>query len=348
MSLRDKVQGKINKDSSIQEPLPEKPAAGKKSRRKKEQKAVSEPKKPEKRIFRKELTEEEKKKVIDKAIKGKRDSEYDVPTVTGRQIRIRNFFTFIRIILPPVLLIVFLTQVVLLGIVPSKSMVPTLNENDLIVANRLSYVRNPIKRGDVIVFIRNRMFLVKRVIGLPGDTVELNGGLVYVNGTLLDESYVPEGVFTLPLSDGNNQSEFTVPDGKLLVFGDNRPYSADSRFWTDSQGGPLPYVTIKNVKGKVVLSFSFTNGVRLFHDPVYEETTGLFEEKETTEELSQQLHPEEETENSVILETLPVSEISETAESASEYVPETLPISVIDVQEEPSVEETETLPTQEQ
>lgn len=324
MSLRDKVQKKINNAPAESEVPPKADTPPEKSRKKEHK---EKPRKEPKKLFRKDYSEDEKKELIDKAIKGKTQDSYEVPTVTDRQIRVRNFLTFLRIILPPVLLIIFLTQVILLGFVPSTSMVPTLKKNDLIVTNRLAYAKNPVKRGDVIVFIRNSNFLVKRVIGLPGDTVTLNDGLVYVNGMLLDESYVPEGVFTLPFGDGNNLSEFSVPEGKLLVFGDNRPASADSRFWTDSQGEPLPYVTMKNIKGKVLFSFSFTHGFNLLRDPVYEVEDGLLEEKETTEEMSQQLHPEEKApEDSVILETLPVSDIEDTKDFPQENTQETLPL----------------------
>lgn len=119
--------------------------------------------------------------------------------------------------------------------IPSESMEPTLQVGDRILVNKLSYRLHDVHRGDVVVFERPDSApesdvsvhdLIKRVIALPGDTIEArDDGRVYVNGTQLDEGYLPDGTETdnLPLQ--------TVPDGRLFVMGDNRTRSGDSRLF---------------------------------------------------------------------------------------------------------------------
>jgi signal peptidase I len=119
--------------------------------------------------------------------------------------------------------------------IPSDSMVPTLQMGDRIIVNKLSYDLHGVHRGDIIVFhpppaetATLEPYLVKRVIGLPGETISGRGGNVYINGKLLNEPWLP----------GANTSPFPpvkVPPGDYFVMGDNRDASYDSRSW-----GPLP------------------------------------------------------------------------------------------------------------
>ncbi len=117
--------------------------------------------------------------------------------------------------------------------IPSPSMEPTLKKDDRVLVNKLSYKFGKIGRGDVIVFERppgeaNLALkdLIKRVIGLPGDTVEARDDRVYVNGKPLKEPYVPEGMPTQCFPQ-----PIVVPAGQLLVLGDNRIQSEDGRFF---------------------------------------------------------------------------------------------------------------------
>jgi signal peptidase I len=118
--------------------------------------------------------------------------------------------------------------------IPSKSMVPTLRVGDRVLVNKVSYDMHDIHRGDVVVFKRppgeaasGIKDLIKRVIGLPGETLEAQDGRVYVDGKLLDEPYVskdcPNGTDNLPKT--------TVPAHKVFVMGDNRCDSRDSRYF---------------------------------------------------------------------------------------------------------------------
>jgi signal peptidase I len=114
--------------------------------------------------------------------------------------------------------------------IPSESMVPTLNIGDRVLVNKLSYETGEIERGDIVVFARpggpgadGIADLIKRVVALPGETVEGRDGAVYVDGELLAEDYLPEGVATTAFPP------YTVPDDHVWVMGDNRGASDDSR-----------------------------------------------------------------------------------------------------------------------
>ena len=122
--------------------------------------------------------------------------------------------------------------------VESSSMEPTLFSNDYVVVNRLAYKLGEPHRGDIIVFKfppdPTQIPYIKRVIGLPGDQVQIKSGKVFVNGVLLNEPYLK--VTT------NGSGEWTVPEGHLFVMGDNRNNSSDSRSWG--------WVPLGNVLGK--------------------------------------------------------------------------------------------------
>lgn len=111
-------------------------------------------------------------------------------------------------------------------LVEGPSMSPNLADSEFLLVNKLSYLTDDPQRGDVIVFRSPRSpdeDLVKRVIGLPNETVAISGGQVYVNGHLVDES----SYFRGPI--GPDTSERQVPEGSYFVMGDNRLQSRDSR-----------------------------------------------------------------------------------------------------------------------
>lgn len=114
-------------------------------------------------------------------------------------------------------------------IIPSESMEPTIMTSDRMIINRLPYYyRNP-KRGEIIIFKHGDEFWVKRVIGEPGDTLNLIDGFVYINDKPLDESaYLDSSTLTFPLSS-DIVFPFIVPEDTYFVMGDNRLASRDSR-----------------------------------------------------------------------------------------------------------------------
>jgi signal peptidase I len=125
--------------------------------------------------------------------------------------------------------------------IPSGSMLPTLQVGDRIVVNKLSYRLHGVGRGDVVVFRRPPLEsadysdLVKRVIGLPGDTVAAIDGKVYVDGKPLAEPWLPQPAPVTspsPLPEGFSLNHpFVVPAGEYYVMGDNRTDSEDSRYF---------------------------------------------------------------------------------------------------------------------
>lgn len=122
--------------------------------------------------------------------------------------------------------------------VESISMQPTLYEGDFVIVNKLAYQLGQPERGDVIVFRfppdPSRIPYIKRVIGLPGDRVQVSRGKVSINGAPTTEAYIK--------APPSYNGEWTVPEGQLFVLGDNRNNSSDSHLW-----GMVP---LGNVIGK--------------------------------------------------------------------------------------------------
>lgn len=128
--------------------------------------------------------------------------------------------------------------------IPSGSMIPTLQVGDRILVDKLSYHLHGVGRGDIVVFSKpplehqNINDLVKRVIGLPGETISSVNGQVYINGKLLHEPWLQPGVKTTPGPDPvpfNLDKPYRIPAGEYYVMGDNRTDSEDSRWF-----GPIP------------------------------------------------------------------------------------------------------------
>jgi len=111
------------------------------------------------------------------------------------------------------------------------SMFPYLHNTDFILVYKLQYITSPPKRGEVVVFKHSEtQDYIKRVIGLPGETIKIENGLVYVNEKLLDESgYLDQSVKTQPGAAVREGVDYVVPEGQYLLFGDNRPFSTDCR-----------------------------------------------------------------------------------------------------------------------
>lgn len=137
-----------------------------------------------------------------------------------------------------VLLLVF-NFVFFLIFVPSGSMVPTIDEFSYIFATRVHNPQKNLERGDIVVFESDETgkTLVKRLIGLPGETVVLdNTGKVFIDGEELDEPYVK--------NRSKISGDFNVPEGCYFFLGDNRSNSLDARSWEN------PYIPAEKIEGK--------------------------------------------------------------------------------------------------
>jgi len=126
--------------------------------------------------------------------------------------------------------------------VPTSSMMPTILPGDRLFIDKISYRFQKMERGDIVVFspppeIDVQDDLIKRLIALPGDVVEIKGGILYINDTPQHEPYINE-----PIKYSLTRTE--VPEGKIFVLGDNRNLSYDSHIWG--------FADIDSVKGKAL------------------------------------------------------------------------------------------------
>ena len=171
-----------------------------------------------------------------------------------------------------ILLLIFLVVFLLMRFyfypwftVRQTSMLETLHNGDVVVVSRMYSMHKDFQRGDIIVFyLRDKKdgegeYLVKRIIGLPGETVEIHNGVVYINGHVIKEPYVVH-------KDSSNFGPYTVPPGKLFVLGDNRPASRDSRFFGA--------IDESSVVGRVVLRIYPFSDITVFHRVTYGSNAG--------------------------------------------------------------------------
>jgi len=150
-------------------------------------------------------------------------------------VRIKNWFfdwteTIVVAFILALIIRAFFLQVFW---IPSSSMEPTLNINERIVVNKVAYHFRQPRRQEMVVFrqvlplaarSQEKNDLIKRVMGLPGEAFELKSGAVYINGKKIDEHHQLN-------QDYADFGPVVIPPGNYLVLGDNRPVSADSRFW---------------------------------------------------------------------------------------------------------------------
>lgn len=148
----------------------------------------------------------------------------------------KEFFNWILIILVAFILSLAVRAYVVSPYrVEMTSMLDTLHPNDLVLVDKISYKFHSPKRGDVVVFVPpnnpNEKY-IKRVIGLPGEIIEVRDNKVYINGAPLEEPYINS-----PMSYDTGPVE--VPEGHVFVMGDNRSVSLDSRSF-----GPIEFSKI--------------------------------------------------------------------------------------------------------
>ncbi len=150
------------------------------------------------------------------------------------------------------------TLVVQPFVVNGPSMEPTFYSDQYVLVDEITYKLREPERGEIVVFRNPRNeaeFYIKRIIGLPGETVAITDDVVEINGEKLNESYIN-------VKNGmTGQKNFALKNGEYFVMGDNRPQSFDSRSW-----GPLDK---KEIIGMVRLRFLPFKSLTLFEDPSY-------------------------------------------------------------------------------
>ena len=168
----------------------------------------------------------------------------DLPPEEPQRSGARNFVKdILEVVLISLLLYLSINAVSARIRVESVSMQPTLFAENFVVVNKLAYRFGEPERGDIVVFEYppdpKQDPYIKRVIGLPGEQVQIAGGTVSINGIQIQEPYLA--------AETQQGGEWSVPEGALFVMGDNRRNSSDSRAW-----GMVP---MENVIGKAVVVY---------------------------------------------------------------------------------------------
>lgn len=184
-----------------------------------------------------------------------------------KQERRREVFSWIRMFVIVVAVVFVATRFIIINAtVPSGSMETTIMTKDRLIGFRFSYWFGEPERGDIILFsypVDESQTYIKRVIGLPGETVEIRDGKIYIDGsdTPLEEDYLSEEWYW-----ENDGYYFEVPEDCYFVLGDNRNNSLDGRFWAekaletgqaDTAEEALQYSFVKKekIKGKAIFTY---------------------------------------------------------------------------------------------
>ncbi len=159
---------------------------------------------------------------------------------------VKEIISWVIVIAIALLAAVIINKFVVLKVSsPTPSMEDTILIGEDVVTNRLAYLFSDPKRGDIVVFPdpdNVSQDYIKRIIGLPGETVEGKDGVVYIDGKSLTENYLketPEGDF----------GPYTIPDNCYWMMGDNRNISLDARYWENK------YVNKEDIKGRALFKY---------------------------------------------------------------------------------------------
>ncbi len=160
----------------------------------------------------------------------------------------KEIFSWIVVIVAAVLAALFINGYIIVHAnVPTGSMLETIPENSRVIGLKLAYMFSEPQRYDVVVFPfpdDEETLYVKRIIGLPGETIVIKDGKVYVNGSdePLDDSFIKE-------PSHFNGGPYEIPEGHYFMMGDNRNNSADSREWKNR------YLERDKIIGKLIFSY---------------------------------------------------------------------------------------------
>ena len=148
----------------------------------------------------------------------------------------REILSYVKILIVAFIAAYLITHFLIINcVVPSGSMLDTIQLQDRIIGSRLSYIFSEPERGDIVIFYhtyeKHKTIYIKRLVGLPGDTIEVRDNRIYLNGsdTPLDEPYLSDTY----LSGGSlvNYGPYTIPEGEDFMMGVHRNNSSDSRQW---------------------------------------------------------------------------------------------------------------------
>ncbi len=217
--------------------------------------------------------------------KKNRESSHDAAIKEGETTLMKEIISWVEVIVIAVALALFLNNFILVNAtVPSGSMENTIMPGDRLYGLRLTYKFSEPERGDIVVFhypvdlaLGTKTNYIKRIIGLPGETVEVRDAKIYINGSEepLDEPYLKE-----EWTSRNDGFVFEVPEGCYLMMGDNRNNSSDSRWWADvayrefaeagysitqEEAEALQYVPAEEIVGKAYVRYWPLNRISLLN-----------------------------------------------------------------------------------
>ncbi len=189
---------------------------------------------------------------------------------------IKEIIDFVMDILETIALVGTLFIVIYLFIfrpnqVKGASMEPTFQSGDYIITSRITYKFKRIERGDVIVFNSPKnphIEYIKRIIGLPGDKIEIRNNEVYVNDSILPETYISAKTKVWDIGFIKEGQPIIVPQNYVFVMGDNRPHSSDSR-----EFGPIP---IDSIVGVVIYRYFPPTKAGIIKNPLPSSLRSLF------------------------------------------------------------------------
>jgi signal peptidase I len=181
--------------------------------------------------------------------------ESSQPPANGRPAWLTFLTETLQTIILAIVLYFLIESVIARVRVENISMLPTLQPNEFVIVNKMAYKLGEVQGGDIVVFHYPqdpREDYIKRVIGVPGDTITVEGQQVYVNNRPLTEPYIS--------AEPQYSGSWTVPEGQLFVLGDNRNQSSDSHSWG--------FVPMGNLVGKALVIYWPLDQFKLLSQPL--------------------------------------------------------------------------------
>ena len=211
-----------------------------------------------------------------------KSTQKETKKAAGKSAVIEELVSWIKSFAIMFCVALFLTQFIIINaVIPSGSMENTIMTHDRLIGARFSYWFSEPERGDIVIFhypVDEKRIYIKRIIGLPGETVRIEDGGIYINDASepLQEGYLKEDWEVL-----NTGFTFEVPEGCYLMLGDNRNWSEDARYWADNaldeglagtreEAEQYSYVRKDRILGKAIFTY-FRRFRILEHGGWYEE-----------------------------------------------------------------------------